>query len=137
MEIEEENNLVIRITKFGLKNQKFTWNELCSTLNLTHDEKVFVEINLIRRRLSDTDSPNHLIGFSGYTSANGGENLDSWYFSLLPNALFSYVDYLEIKQARIHAEQANKKSDIAIRISIAALIASIVLGIIQIFVSMQ
>jgi hypothetical protein len=137
MDLEEEKNLVIRITKFGLNKQKFTLNELYENLNTNQDDQTFIDVNLVRKRYSSSDSPNHIIGYAGSISGSQSDVSTNHYFSLLPNALYNYVDYLEIKVARTHAEEANKKSNIAIGVSIAALIASVVLGIIQILVSIK
>lgn len=53
--------------------------------------------------------------------------LNSQWF-LNGNAAKQYLDYLELKEARITATQARKQSNVSILIAIGAMVASVILG---------
>lgn len=63
----------------------------------------------------------------------GAEYKDDWIYTILPNAIVQYVDYLEIVEARKMASDANRNANMALMVTVYAVIISIILGLAQIF----
>lgn len=118
MNSRQENNLILRVCEFGYKNQRFTLADVQHSLGLSPEDITFV-YNVMTSRDSATNNPNHVLITDG-VSGNGKP-----LFSITPSALFSYVDHLEIIEARKAAREAK-------RLSIAAIIISSILAIAQI-----
>jgi hypothetical protein len=131
MKNDYNDNLIIRVTEYGLKHPRFTLRDLQMDLKLNGDEHSFVENALTEKKRTFTDNPNHiLVPVEGYTHSPVQvgtivRNPDTKY-SLLPNAFYNYVDFIEIREARKQANDAKKQSMIAIWISVIAIIVSVV-----------
>jgi hypothetical protein len=141
MSPEEEKNLIILICKYGKKNKAFKIEDFYSTITgLTDSDKRFIENMLIY--WGGSPDPNHIVSFASKPPTHlvtsppqRAEYLKQKHLRLLPNALFSYIDHLEIVEARKAAETAKQQSRTAIIISVLALIVSTVLGIIEICIT--
>ncbi len=97
-------------------------------LNLSVEDFNFVRDTLTQLNQKYTDNPNHILVGAELDYFNTTTvNVEKSTYSLLPTAFYNYVDYLEIKQARIQANEAKKQSMIAIRISVAAIIVTVVI----------
>jgi hypothetical protein len=66
-----------------------------------------------------------LIGSNGDRFSNG--------FRVSSEQIFNLIDFIELKQAKENSKEAKKQSTLAIIISVFALIASLIIGYIQIF----
>src|SRR5690606_37771557 len=110
----------------------FMIGEFYSTItDLTKDDKRFIENMLID--WGGTPDPNHILTFGknpvSYQIASGqqkNEYLQKNHLRLVPNALFSYIDHLEIVEARKAAKEAKQLSIVAIVISSLLAIAQII-----------
>jgi hypothetical protein len=117
-----ERSLIFRIIEYGISHDTFTVNELQKALALGDTELLFIfrTLWLVSDGRGMAATPNHVI-----VNRDGIGNFDfkgacfDVKCCLLPSALFSYVDYLEIKQARMAAQESKRLSWIAIAISIA------------------
>jgi len=110
----EKKNLVFKIIEYGLKKERFTMNQLMTDLKLDEGELDFVYRNLYKDIASNSTSSNHIIAGMNL-SAIGNTNPPC---ALLPTAIFQYVDWLEIKEARKAATKAKYLSWIAIGITL-------------------
>jgi hypothetical protein len=125
---DHSNNLIVRVTEYGLKCQRFKLTDLKRDLNLSVEDFNFVRDTLTQLNQKYTDNPNHILVGAELDYFNTTTvNVEKSTYSLLPTAFYNYVDYLEIKQARIQANEAKKQSMIAIRISVAAIIVTVVI----------
>ena len=122
----EKKNLVFRIIEYGLKHPKFTVNALQKDLDLNKFEFLFLKNNLFS--IGGNQNPNHIIATerdyfkeSQKHIANPLDRIDlnDYDCRLLPTAIFSYVDWLEIKEARKSATTSKFLAILAIAISIA------------------
>jgi hypothetical protein len=130
--------LIFRVVEYGMKKEYFTIRELVADLELSKDDEHYVN-NVIKANGNTSDNINHLIVF-----VKRGENYEDAYsytYTLLPNAIVQYIDYLEIVEARKMAEEARKQSINAMnlatqsnKIALFALVASIFLGVVQIII---
>lgn len=133
MNAKAEKNLIIRIIEYGLEKDVFTLNSLKEDLNLDEPTLKFIFNNLFA--INDQQSANHLIALVQSIPANlkyqFSKSLNSLQVRLLPNAIFQYSDYLEIKAARQAAKESKKLAWIAIWISLFIGLASLVVGYLQ------
>lgn len=146
MELEEERNLILRVTKYALKNKKFRLDKLETDLKLDEYDFSFLKTTLTSHSKS-SENPNHiLVAYNmAFHKTSIVPDQDKSEYSLLPNAYYNYVDYLEIiearkvaEESRKHAEQAQKSSDKAIKIAMWAFIIAffqIVVEVIGLFKS--
>lgn len=138
MTTHEEKSLTLRLCKFGVENKAFKIDDFYSTIGgLTESDKRFIENILIS--WGHPPDPNHIVSFASNphpmdvrSPQQRQAHLQKYHLRLLPNALFSYVDQLEIIQAREAAKEAKRLSWIAIWISSLIGLASLVVGLIQI-----
>jgi len=129
-------HLALRITKYGLENQSFSISKLKQDLQLTDSEETFV-LSALRSPTSHTDNPNHIICVFEITKPEslkkeeGGIILRMPYekYTLTPTALYNYIDYLEIVEARKVANEAKKQSSIALQITVWSIIISTLFGL--------
>ncbi|MFZ1806901.1 MAG: hypothetical protein WAU36_06765 [Cyclobacteriaceae bacterium] len=134
MELKEEQNLILRVTKYALNKKQFLLGEMKEELDLSVEDYSFV-ISTMTKHEQGSDSPNHILAISDFvwfdhpTIDVSRVDTNKSKYSLLPNAFYNYVDYLEIKEARKHADEAKKQSMLAIQLTIFAIIISIVIGI--------
>jgi len=140
MELKEEGNLILRVTEYGITNKQFSLIQLKQDLNLNLIDYQYVRNSLTSIGHRNSENPNHILVLSesaNKVNADGAYNYDFDLYSILPNAFYNYVDYLEIKEARKvadqsrkHAEQAQKSSDKAIKIALFAF----AIGLLQVVV---
>lgn len=116
-----ENTLILAIIGFGYKNQRFTLKDLQSGLRLSPEDITFVSSSLITLDATN-GNPNHLLIVDGRTKS--GEPL----YTITPTALFSYIDHLEIVEARKAAKSARVLSWIAIAVSVILTSLQIIFG---------
>jgi hypothetical protein len=126
MEKNYDNHLIYRIIRYGLNNESFTLTKLFKDLNLTEQEQEFVRYHFLKD--SHNEKPNHIIAYHEPFSMEGSISLSKKLISVLPNAVFQFNDYLEIKAAREAAKESKRLAWVAIGLSL-------VVGIIQIAVS--
>jgi hypothetical protein len=129
MEKQEERNLVLRIIEFCLNNKETTLNSLYTNLNLHGDESDYLRNFLIN--WGNESAPNHILTIPNMQQGAGIQpNVN---LQLLPNAIFSYIDHLEIVQARRAAKEAKRLAWIAIWISLIVGGISLLLGALQLY----
>jgi len=128
-----QNLLVFRIVEYGIEHEEFTLTSLINDLKLTENDKRHLRNHLLSRDIT-VNSPNHVIAVVGGDGLDGhGKKLilkDDYHdltYRILPNAVFQYVDYLEIVEAR-------KTSTIARNLSWLAIAISLILGAWQIWI---
>ena len=123
------NHLIFRIVEYGLRQEYFTINQLAKDLNLRGDSnEVKYLTNTLVSRSNASDNINHLIVRVRIVQ---GEKEDDWIYTLLPNAIIQYVDYLEITEARKMANDANRNSAAALSIAVVSILIGIVFGLWQ------
>jgi hypothetical protein len=130
--LDYNQNLIIRVTEYGMKNSNFKLSKLKIDLNLSDSEFDFVENALTEKSRPFTDNPNHLLVPSDFKKSEFSNQLLSTHnkYSLVPNAFYNYIDLLEIREARKQANIAKKQSMIAIWISVLAIIISVTVEIV-------
>ena len=124
-ETMKHNLLVFRIIEYGLNKQYFSFNELKEHLKMSENDETYCWQSLIVQNTAGTQGPNHLMIVVKKDDLNSVDRKD-WIFSLLPSAIVSYVDYLEIVEAR-------RNSKWAFILSLLAILISIAIGSIQIY----
>ena len=155
MDAKTEKNLILRISEYGLNHDRFTLTKLYQTLKLSEYEIKYVVNTLISDTSNETSNPNHILvtvdeieyepesELLKYQNIGMGLTLKQPkqivsrlpYYSLTPTALFNYIDYLEIVEARKAAQQARTQAETATRLAIASILIGLVLGLGQIFIS--
>jgi len=114
----KEQNLVLRIIQYSINKDSLTMRELIRDLKLDEFNQRYVQLFLLGTH--NGMNSNHILGevvrdvFQGTAIVN---HLD-YRYKLLPSAVFQYVDYLEIKEARKNARQAFILSVIAILLAL-------------------
>lgn len=139
MDSTNESTLTIKIIEYSLNKDSLTIDELTKDLNLSKLDVTFVKANMIATH-DNNSNPSHILGAIFAPRRIGGEiDYTKSTFRLLPSAYFSFVDHLEVVEARRNAEFAKENSIIAnthalkaVNISRWSLVAAIVLGIVQI-----
>lgn len=143
MTSQEEKSLIIRLCKYGVANKAFKIDDFYSTIaGLTDSDKRFIENILIS--WGNKADPNHIVSFAtnphpiNVTSPPQRQGyLKQYHLRLLPTALFSYIDQLEIIQAREAAMEAKRLSWIAIWISSGIGLISLILAGVQIYLAFK
>ncbi|MEP2669485.1 MAG: hypothetical protein ABJH04_10845 [Cyclobacteriaceae bacterium] len=146
MELKEEQNLILRITKYAVERKFFTLQELYKDLKLGEGDPDNKEYNFLRSTLTceqrSTQNPNHILVYYGKipTTVRTPDAIttfenDKRYYTLLPQAFYNYVDYLEIKEAKMHANEAKKQSMLAIQLTVFAILTSILIGLGDLFLT--
>jgi hypothetical protein len=131
MDLNESENLILKITEYALNRKRFTLNELVEDLSLDKEDTSFVANSLLAHN-TDTNNPNHLLTISKQEIVNQST---VYYYSLVPTAFYNYVDYLEIKEARKHADEAKKQSMLALQITVYSILIAVILGLAQLLFS--
>jgi hypothetical protein len=138
MEMDKYNqHLIIRVTEYGLTHQRFALIDIKNDLKLNNAEFDYVLHTLTQLSKTFTDSPNHILVGADLVQHKISSNVD-WKrstYSLLPNAFYNYVDYLEIKEARKQSIEAKNQSNMALQVAVYSLLASILLGLFSVFLS--
>lgn len=114
MELDEEQNLILRVTKYALKNKKFKLDKLKTDLKLDKYDFLFLKTALTSHT-KGTENPNHILVAYNMVFYKDTIVQDECEYSLLPTAYFNYVDYLEVKEAK-------RSSRIALFVSLVALL---------------
>ncbi|MFZ1806902.1 MAG: hypothetical protein WAU36_06770 [Cyclobacteriaceae bacterium] len=116
MELKEEQNLILRVTKYAIKNKKFKLDEIKTDLEMDEYDFLFLKTTLTSHTKS-SENPNHiLVAYNMvFYKTSIVPDQDNSEYSLLPNAYYNYVDYLEIKEAK-------RSSRIALFVSLVALL---------------
>lgn len=131
---KDQQNLIFRVIEYGLQKDVFTLNNLKEDLKLDELTFQFVFNNLFT--VNDQQSTNHLIA-SVYSITPLKNYPPHGYYSLqarlLPNAIFQYIDYLEIKAARQAAIESRKLAWIAIWFSSIIGLGSLIVGLLQLY----
>ncbi|MFN8336293.1 MAG: hypothetical protein U0U09_14275 [Cyclobacteriaceae bacterium] len=134
MSSEEENNLTLDIIKFGMKNEPFTLGQLKEAIKPDNETENYILTHLVN--FNYQSSPNHILTTVGkYNNTFPILQILREFdvkFRVLPSAAFSYIDHLEIVEARKAAKESKRLSWIAIWISTGIGLASLVVGLIQI-----
>jgi hypothetical protein len=132
----EESNLIIKLCKYGVEHNAFKVEEFYQSVkDIDLQDKRYVENILLD--WGGSPDPNHLITF--VTRANNIHKTDEqrqlylpqYHVRLLPSAHFSYIDHLEVIEARKAATSARKLSWIAIIISIGIGLVQIVIEVLK------
>lgn len=141
MNLNEESNLILKVTEYAIKHNSFELAQLIADLKLEQTDSDFVKNSLVSKS-SGADNPNHILVVDNtdimrtvVENDTGGKNYSELRksYRLLPTAFYNYVDYLEIKEARRQANEAKTQASLALQLTTFTLIISIVLGLGQIF----
>ncbi len=126
MELNEQSNIILRITEYGLNHKMFTLAEMKEALKLNDDDFNFIYNSLIARSVGG-DNPNQILGLSKeyYDQTSGADNSRNLY-SLLPTGFYNYVDYLEIRESRKAAVEAKRLAWIAIGVTVVLTFVQII-----------
>jgi hypothetical protein len=122
-----DKNLTIKLIEYCLKTEKVTLNSLIGGMNLNSEEAEFVRTHMVS--WDKNTGPNHILA-----KASGDVRFtETAQLHLLPNALFSYVDHVEIIDARKASAEAKRLSLHAIWISMVSLIIGSIIGGLQLY----
>lgn len=149
-----DENLILRITAYGFHHKKFTLLQLRENLTLNPDEYKFLARHLTLKSRTKQASPNHLIGVltfklrkevsetdedkkRGLDFADDTNDYERTTYMLLSSAYFSYIDHLEVVEARKNAKSARTSANWALGISIAAFVVSLLLGLWQVVLTKE
>jgi hypothetical protein len=135
MDKQSDNHLVYRVIKFGLEHQTFTLHEIYDVLNIRHTGDRHILATLYTK-YSNEENPNHIIAcispkFVDMKDMTAAENHQ---YTLLPNAVFQYNDYLEIKAAREAAQEARVAANKANNLAIYAIIITVVVSLVGLII---
>lgn len=134
MKAKDQQNLIFRVIQFGLDKESFTLTEAIDNKVLTTLEASFF-YNYYVWNSGSTQNTNHVLLAKGRT--NDYNNKNDWTYTVLPTAIFQYIDYLEIVEARKAATEARRLSWIAIWISCILGVFGLVVGLLQIYFSLN
>jgi hypothetical protein len=138
MEHQSEKDLVLKIIEYARENEVFHLKDLYSDLGLVQEDRNFVYYSLFN--MSHNPNPNHILQSlmtweeekpRGQGEREGVEH--QRLVRLLPTALFSYIDHLEIIEARKAATDARRLSLRSMWISSILAAVAILLTVIQLF----
>lgn len=132
--MKSEAHLVFRVIKYGMNHQYFTLTQMFEEMKLGLLDKKFITDTLISRSPSHSENINHLLIIT-QNEVLVETKIEDYSFTLLPNAIIQYTDYLEIVEARENAKDAKQQSLIALQFSAASLIVAILLGLFQCFLT--
>jgi hypothetical protein len=117
-------NLALRICEYGYNNKSFTLPKLKEVLNSDTYESTYIWNSFVQHSANDPDQ-NRIIHIY-----SRGFDADSTEYTISPSAMFSYIDHMEVVEARKAAKEAKRLSWIAIWITL-------IIGIIQIFAALK
>src|SRR5687767_6194873 len=111
--------LIFTVIEYGPNKQYSTFTELTTDLALEPNDSKYLWQSLTSWESFSTQNPNHILVVV-LKSTGQPENLAAKdrLYTILPNANISYVDYLEILEARRNSKSAFILSRLAILISI-------------------
>jgi hypothetical protein len=135
-----KDNIYINLLKYGVKKSNgFNFQKVIAKFP-SFDEW---EREIVKENMENAHYNKGMVGSPGFGKkdsifycihygTNNATDKDNNYI-ITPEAYFNYIDYLELKEARKTAKKAHTTSIIAIGIATAALIASIIFSIIEIY----
>lgn len=128
-----DGNLVLRIIDFGKDHQFLYFKHLKKELLLTpQEENLCINTFIHFPRIKDEINTNHIMQCIEMPLLDSSTiNYDECLLTLLPTAIFQYIDYIEIKEARKSAQEAKRLSWYAIWISIFLGAIQIIIGYLQ------
>lgn len=126
MKAEEKRNLVLRIIEYGKEHEPFLFTDLSLALDIDENSQKYIKEHLINH--THQSSPNHIISTETKypTTFLIKQIINDAKLRILPNALFSYIDHLEIIEARKTAKRAHTLSLLAIGISVVLTVLQII-----------
>ena len=131
----KQDHLIFRVIEYGLKKEYFTFSQLSRELNLPHNDKIYLWQSLTCWESYSTQNPNHILVAIQRKPTEGGNreiSAKDYQYTLLPSAIVSYNEYLEIIEARKNSEIAKIQARKAHNISLLAIGISIIIGVVQI-----
>ena len=143
----EHSNIILRITEYGIKHKSFTMMKMIEELAIPLSDLSFLDT--LTSKEPKSDNPQHVIVFvhanlknterhakallNPYANPNCVyQGQDDDYYAILPTAFYNYVDYIEIKEAKKHADEAKKQSSLALSLTQYAFIIPILFGLMEI-----
>lgn len=133
MEKPIERNLILKVSKYGAEHSIFVYTDMKDALQLTSSDDEFLRKTCIKFNGEVTSGPNHLLVEVVVLHSN---SFMSSSFRLLPTALYNYVDYMEIKEARRQAREAKFQSSLALMIAVGSLVIGSFIGLLGIIVQL-
>jgi hypothetical protein len=129
MKTKNESNLILKVIEYAINKETFTLEEFEADFKEYEEYMFYIKNTLFNYNFRESN-PNQIITISypEYIDPKSPSinRLKSKY-RLLPSAYFSYIDHLEVIEARNAAKEAKRLSWIAILISIG-------IGLIQIII---
>jgi len=139
--MNEKQNLIYRIIEYGIHNEIIVKQKLIEALQISDIDEQYIE-NVLQVIFPEDVNPNHIMVRVSDSAAPTAPR--TWQFRILPNAIFQYNDYLEIKAAREsaefarnQAERANAQATKAQRTAMIAIYISAILGVVQILLQIR
>lgn len=110
-----ENTLLFRVLEYAIQRDEFSLGEMFRHLKLTSEQESYIRQLVWDKEAESLATPNKIIVKVEWLGAHQAD----WKYRLLPDAIFSYVDHLEIVEARKNAKESRRLSWIAILFSLA------------------
>lgn len=128
----KNKHVIFRAIEYFINNPDTTPTlaELRLKLNVSGNEATILA-NMISLNYPDSNTNHILYSSYGFTS----DALDNKPLQILPSAIVTYNEYLEIEMARLNSQQAVAQSNKAHSLALTAFWVSLVVGIIQIGIS--
>lgn len=125
-------NLILRISEYGMDKDEFTILQLYKDLKIEDSNTQDYIWSSLTSTRPGTDNPNHiLVLIKERTTQYDGRTVShpdhGSLFRVTPTALYNYIDYQEIVEAR-------KASKQAFWLAMASIILSLVVGVTQIVI---
>ena len=117
-----KDHAILRVSKYGFLNQSFTARELITNKIIDDKEWSYID-SLLDTTNGSSTNPNAI---AKVLSKNDSLNKQEWTFALLPSTVFSYIDHMELQEARNNAREARRFSYWAILISILSIMVQII-----------
>jgi hypothetical protein len=112
----------------------FSFNDLKQNLKLNKLEVIIAKQTVAKTFEGATPNPT-LYPIGGYPCATEFEQ-DNFHLALLPHGIVVFNEFEEIKLANQNAEEAKRESKRAYKLAMVALLASSVIGLIEIALSL-
>lgn len=140
MNPENESNLVLDVIQYGMHKKTFHLEEMYKALNLDEGDKNYIYFNLVCTTVEP--HPNHIIklvsqNYNQLPTGSGQQIVENKLgCRILPTAMFSYIDHLEIIEARRAAAYAKEMSGKAHKLSLRSIWISSIIGGISLIVGL-
>lgn len=132
--MDPEQHLIMRSIKYGIDHPEFTDSDFQRDMIIPKEYRMLTgmffsntldpNVNALFQRVGDRQVTNE----NGVTSITG-------YYSLLPSALFAYLDLMELKQSREFAQESSILARKAINRSTLAIVVAVMIAFVQTFVA--